>query len=55
MKLTKEQIIHLYELAFSHFQDECYDCQKLKARMEKHLGERVVKEIKKIIKKYPYE
>jgi nucleotidyltransferase/DNA polymerase involved in DNA repair len=55
MKLTKEQVAHLYELAHNNFQDKCYECERLKQRMEKHLGERVVRRIKRLLKKYPYE
>jgi len=55
MKLTESQLAHVYELALQNFQKGCYDCEKLKQRMEKHLGEKKVKAIKQIIKKNPYE
>lgn len=45
---------HLYDLAFENFQDECVECQRLKRRVEKFLGQRIVKTIKRNNKKFPY-
>lgn len=45
---------HLYDLAFENFQDECVECQRLKRRVEKFLGQRIVKTIKRNNEKFPY-
>jgi len=55
MKLTKSQIAHLYELSVQNFQTGCYECERLKQRMEKQLGEKEVKLIKRLLKQNPYE
>jgi hypothetical protein len=54
MKLTPSQIAHVYELCVQNFQECCYDCEALKRRMEKHLGEKEVRRIKRMVKKNPY-
>jgi hypothetical protein len=54
MNLTKSQIAHVYELCFENFQEGCYECEALQKRMEKHLGEKEVRRIKRLIKKNPY-
>lgn len=54
MNLTKQQIAHVYELCYENFQEGCYDCEALKKRMEKHLGEKEVRRIKRLLKKHPY-
>lgn len=48
---------HLYEMAITTLYSckNCFECEHLILRIEKFLGERTVKEIKKIIKKYPYK
>ena len=54
MKLTRERVEHLYELALQNFQPECCLCQSTKKLMEKYLGEKEVRRTKRIIKKNPY-
>jgi hypothetical protein len=44
---------HIYELCLGHF-SECGQCQIIKKRLEKFIGEEEVRSIKRIIKKYPY-
>jgi hypothetical protein len=49
MKLTKEQIAHLYELSVQNFQTGCFECERLKQRMEKFFlktGRRVASAVK---------
>ena len=36
---------HLYSMAIDNFEDNCVECQQLKKRIEKFLGEEIVKEI----------
>lgn len=45
---------HLYELTLENFQKGCYNCNKIKERLEKFIGDKDVKHIKEIVKKYPY-
>lgn len=42
---------HLYSMAIDNFEDNCVECQQLKKRIEKFLGEEIVNEIKKSISK----
>ena len=42
---------HLYSMAIDNFEDNCVECQQLKKRIEKFLGEETVNEIKKSISK----
>jgi actin-like ATPase involved in cell morphogenesis len=42
---------HLYSMAIDNFEDNCIECQYLKKRIEKFLGEEIVNEIKKSISK----
>jgi len=51
---TKDDAEHLYELALQNFQGGCYICDKIKKRLEKFIGLKDVKKIKRIVKKYPY-
>ncbi len=37
---------HLYSMAIDNFEDNCVECQQLKKRIEKFLGEETMKEIK---------
>ena len=45
---------HLYELALQNFQKDCVECESIKKRIEKFLGKKEVKRIKRLIKKNPY-
>ena len=49
---------HIYELALENFQVDkdcpCFGCLAIKERLEKFIGEKEVKEIKRIIKRNPY-
>lgn len=45
---------HLYELSLENFQDGCAVCERIKKRLEKFIGEKEVRHIKKVIKKKPY-
>jgi len=45
---------HLYELALEHFQKGCYDCERIKKRQEKFLGDSSTRRIKRLNKKHPY-
>jgi len=45
---------HIYELCLENFQKGCYDCDKIKARLEKFIGEKEVRSIKRAVKKFPY-
>lgn len=48
------QATELYELALEHFQKDCINCELLKKKMEKFLGDKEVKRIKKVVKKDSY-
>ena len=54
MKLTKPQAEHLYELAYDNLLENCFECYLLKSRLEKYIGEKEVKQIKRMLKKHPY-
>ena len=50
---------HLYELALEHFcvykyDGDCYQCGNLKKRLEKFLGKKDVRYVKRIVKKNGY-
>jgi hypothetical protein len=46
---------YIYEMCLEHFcADDCSECDYLKERMEKFLGQKTVKEIKRLINKHPY-
>lgn len=45
---------HLYELAAEHFQEKCFGCDTIKKRLEKFLGPKQIKEIRKVLKKNGY-
>ena len=45
---------HLYELSLQNFQDGCFECEKIKKRLEDFLGKEA-KRIKKQVKKHPYK
>lgn len=36
---------HLYSMAIDNFEENCCECQQLKKRIEKFLGEETIKEI----------
>ena len=38
---------HLYSMAIDNFEENCCECQQLKKRIEKFLGEETMKEIMK--------
>jgi len=58
LPFQEEDVRHLYELALEHFCDEpnggCATCTRIKARMEKFMGEEDVKAITRTIKKNGY-
>ena len=43
----KYNMEHLYSMAIDNFEDNCVECQQLKKRIEKFLGEETMKEIMK--------
>jgi len=45
---------HLYELALDNFQENCWECESIKKRLEKFLGKKTVRFVKKNNKKHPY-
>jgi hypothetical protein len=45
---------HLYELSLQNFQDGCYQCEKIKNRLEKFIGKKEVRRLKRIVKNNPY-
>ena len=47
---------HLYEMALEHFciAEGCYTCDKTRARLETFIGEKRVKEVKKVIRDNGY-
>jgi len=45
---------HLYELCLENFQEKCYECDRIKSRLEKFIGEKEVRSIKRMVKKHPY-
>ncbi|MFZ3055026.1 MAG: hypothetical protein WA091_03560 [Minisyncoccales bacterium] len=45
---------HLYDLALGNFQKDCIECHIIKKRIEKFLGDKTIRIIKKQNKKYPY-
>ena len=45
---------HLYDLALDNFQKDCVECQVIKKRVERFLGDKMVRRIKKQNKKHPY-
>ena len=54
IKLNKYEIEHLYELALEHFQESCYECQKLKKKLEKNMSLDTIEYIKLAVKEHPY-
>jgi len=42
---------HLYSMAIDNFEEDCCECQHLKKRIEKFLGEEIMKEMKQLNKK----
>lgn len=46
---------HLYELALDRFQDNCYQCESVKKRLEQFIGSGNVDFIKELLIKHPYE
>jgi len=58
LPFQEEDVRHLYELALEHFCDEpdggCATCTRIKARMEKFMGAKDVKEITRTIKRNGY-
>ena len=46
---------HLYELALENFTEGCYECKRLKERLEKFIDKKEVARIKRDLKKYPYK
>jgi len=55
IKLNEYQASHIYELAYENFQTGCYGCNRLQQRLEKFIGDKEVKAIKRTIKKCPYK
>jgi hypothetical protein len=55
ISFTKYDLGHIYEMCLEDFcVDDCSECDYIKLRMEKFLGEKDTKAIKEIIKKHPY-
>jgi len=58
ISFSKSDASHLYELALQNFQIDkncpCFSCLIIKKRLEKFLGEKEVRSIKRIVKKNPY-
>ena len=54
ISLSEYDATHLYELALENFKPKCGDCIYLKKRLEKFIGEKEVRSVKRQIKKYPY-
>jgi len=53
ISFSEYEMEHLYDMARDNMEDECIECQYLKKRIEKFLGEEIVNEIKKsILKKF---
>ena len=46
---------HIYDLALGNFQGGCWLCDRIKKRIEKFLGKKTVKFVKRNNKKHPYE
>lgn len=45
---------HLYELAHTHFESDCFTCLQLKKRLEQYIGVGEAKRIRAQVKKRPY-
>ena len=54
LTLNEYTATHLYELAHNNFLKKCTDCEQLKERLEKFIGDKQVRAIKRILKKNPY-
>ena len=54
ISFNESDAAHLYELAYSHFQD-CYQCQMIKQRLEQFIGTSEINFVKKQLKKHPYD
>jgi len=54
ISFNEDDAAELYELALDNFQDGCFRCKNNKERLEKFLGEKHVKRIKRYVKKNPY-
>lgn len=52
ISFSKYDMEHLYDMAIDNFEKKCFECQYLKKRIERFLGEKSVRNIKKWIKKY---
>lgn len=58
ISFNERQAQHLYELALEHFcsgaGSSCWECDSIRKKLEKFLGEKEVRWTKRIIKKNPY-
>lgn len=52
---SEDDAAEIYELALQNFQDDCWKCKKTKKKLEKFLGEKHVKRIRKVTKANPYD
>jgi len=51
ISFDKYDMEHLYSMAIDNFEEDCCECQHLKKRIEKFLGEEIMKEMKQLNKK----
>jgi hypothetical protein len=54
ISFTKYYAGHLYELMLENFEPKCYECNRIKTRLEKFIGKDEVAFEKRIVKKHPY-
>jgi hypothetical protein len=57
--LSAKDAAHLYELALEHFlvskkEGVCFECLALKGRLEKTIGQKEAKRLRRQTKKHPY-
>lgn len=55
MKLSQAEALHLAELAYQNFTKGCTECEDLKKKLKKVIGEKDWRWMQRIIKKNPYE
>lgn len=54
ISFSKYDAYHLYDLSLEHFQEGCFECDKLKKRLQDFIGKKDVRRIKNGIKKNGY-
>ncbi len=51
---TRQNSEHIYEIMLEHFQDGCFECQKIKKYLEDFIGKKYFQKIKNNVRKNGY-